>query len=201
MVRAFAHGRVDVARAADDDQVGGVEIDQSTEAFGACIRRANDTEPAEEVRWDNLSLGGVLEPMVVVVVAARDLLDDGGIRARQRRRYVALEMCRDARVPSAVLVELPLIGSRPHHNEGADIDGLAVQARGPPHLARGPDGPLYPLRFGAYGDGCFVAEPGGDIYGVRPQAEHVDGDFRSPYTGNQLMRLWNPPTSTGSPRR
>jgi hypothetical protein len=46
--------------------------------------------------------------------------------------------------------------------------------------SRGPDGPLYPLRFGAYGDGYFVAEPGDDIYGVRPRAEHVDGDFRFP---------------------
>jgi hypothetical protein len=121
MVRAFAHGRVDVARAADDDAMGEAEIDQSTEAFGACIRRADDTEPAEEVRWDNLSLVGVLEPMVVVVVAARDLLDNGGISARQRRHYVALEMCRDARVPPDELVERPLIGSRPHHNKGADI--------------------------------------------------------------------------------
>jgi hypothetical protein len=43
--------------------------------------------------------------MMVVVVVASDLFDDGGVGVRQRRRYVALEVGRDARVATNELVE------------------------------------------------------------------------------------------------
>src|SRR5215213_2673739 len=87
-------------------------------------------------------------------------------------------MGRDARVPPDELVECPLIGPRTNDNEGPDVDGLGVQARGPPRLTCCTDGPSYPLWLGARGDGQFVAEPGANVDDVRPRTEHVDRDFR-----------------------
>src|SRR5215217_1148647 len=64
------------------------------------------------------------------------------------------------------LVECPLIGPRTHDNEGSDVDGLGVQARGPPRLTCCTDGPSYPLWLGA------------NVDEKRPRTEHVDRDFR-----------------------
>src|SRR5918997_1880244 len=88
MVGALAHGSVRVARAADNDHVGQAQVYQLAETPGAFFGRADDAETPEKVLGDGLRLGGVLEPMVVVVVAARNLPDDAGIRTGERGPHV-----------------------------------------------------------------------------------------------------------------
>jgi len=84
MVGAFAHGGVDLARTADGDEMGEAEFYQLAQALDTMVRRADDAEAMEEIGWDDVGLGGILEPVVVVVVPARNFLDDGGIRGSKR---------------------------------------------------------------------------------------------------------------------
>ena len=55
MDRAFAHGGVDVAGAADDDEVGQAQFDQSAQTFGTVVRGADNAESVEKVSGEDLT--------------------------------------------------------------------------------------------------------------------------------------------------
>jgi hypothetical protein len=56
-----------------------------------------------------------------------------------------------------------------------------MQARSHPGLARGPDGPSYPLGLSTNGYRKPVAKPRAKIYDVGARSEHVDGYLRFPF--------------------
>jgi hypothetical protein len=56
---------------------GQAQIDQAVEPFDALVRTADDAEPLEEVRGEDVGLSGVLEPVVIGVVVLGDVGDDG----------------------------------------------------------------------------------------------------------------------------
>ena len=202
MVGAFTHGGVDVARASDDDQVRKAEIYQPAEAFGAVVGVADDAEPAEEIRRDDLGLCGVLQSVVVVVVAARDLRDDGGIGVRKRRRYVALKVGRDARVfprtssssalwsaPAPTTTKAPMSRTSGSMAAAFRVSRAVLTA--------------HAILSGSAPTATVILSPSLAPTSMTcgPEPNTSTGTFDSSSTGNQLMRLWKPSTSTGSPRR
>jgi hypothetical protein len=142
VIRTFPYRCVGVAGTADDDQVGEAEVDQFAEPFGAVFRGADDAEAVQEVLGQGLGLGRVLHAVMVVVVLAGYLFYDPGILTRQRRRYVALKVGRDARVTPYELVEGPPVRPRADDHERADVEGVGVQTcHLLPRFPRGRDRP------------------------------------------------------------